>query len=311
VPSPGKRLAVVDLAQIEARYLLWTVGDEAALDQIRKGYSVYEAHAISSMGYEPIDVPLKKREGDEWGLFYKLAKARVLALGYGAGWKKFLVMVRTYGIDPEEVFATPTSEEDRERFLDYLENVPSYNGDAVHFKSTTDVEKNIWCNAWLCVEDFRKSNPKIVQYWRSLHFEFHAAAIRNKNYVNQLQSGRELTYFNAHFAQEVTDKDGKVTKSGLRAHTSLGDKKDAHYYGGKLAENYIQAGARDVFVAAFPRLEAMEGVDLLFHVHDEYVLDCEPWVTEQMLLDVVCTREPWYETLPLEAECDFVERYVK
>lgn len=45
VAAPGKVLIVADYAQVEARFLLWRVGDEAALAPCFKGKSVYQAYA--------------------------------------------------------------------------------------------------------------------------------------------------------------------------------------------------------------------------------------------------------------------------
>jgi DNA polymerase I-like protein with 3'-5' exonuclease and polymerase domains len=85
---PGKKLLVADFAQIEARILLWFADDQKTLDLIRKGVSVYEAHARQTMGWT--GGVLKK----ENPTLYKLAKARVLGLGFGCGHKKFVDAAR-------------------------------------------------------------------------------------------------------------------------------------------------------------------------------------------------------------------------
>jgi len=89
VPAPGCVFVVVDLAQIEARCLLWAVGDAKTLDMVRRGISVYEAHARATMGWT--GGPLKTSEDPK---LYKLAKARVLGLGYGCGAAKFVDVAR-------------------------------------------------------------------------------------------------------------------------------------------------------------------------------------------------------------------------
>lgn len=78
--SPEEKLFVVDLAQIEARVLLWFAGDQATLNLIREGFGVYEAHARAYMGWNGPAKTLKKTDP----ALYQLAKARVLGCGYGA-----------------------------------------------------------------------------------------------------------------------------------------------------------------------------------------------------------------------------------
>ena len=92
VAEPGKKLVTLDLSQIEARCLPYLAGDQRTIDLIAKGMSVYEVHARNTMGYTDPE-PLKKKSPD----LYFLAKCRVLALGYQAGWEKFQGFCAKYG----------------------------------------------------------------------------------------------------------------------------------------------------------------------------------------------------------------------
>lgn len=83
---PGKRFAIVDLSQIEPRCLNWAIGNEALLAQVREGMAIYEAFARTATGWKGGKLKVEDKYG------YALAKAQVLALGYGAGWVKFIVM---------------------------------------------------------------------------------------------------------------------------------------------------------------------------------------------------------------------------
>lgn len=91
IPREGKKMVIADLAQIEARIILWLAGDMATLETVAGGVSVYEAHAIRTMGYDPARGPLEEVDPDG----YRLAKARVLGLGFGCGDKKFRVLAKT------------------------------------------------------------------------------------------------------------------------------------------------------------------------------------------------------------------------
>jgi DNA polymerase len=133
--EPDYKFVIADQAQIEARCLPWTVGDEKMMSMIREGVSVYEAHARLTMGYHR---PEKLKEFDK--KWYALAKARVLALGYGCGPDKFQAMAR----------------------LDMYGNLDL---------SITDCRK--------IVADFRYTNPKIVQFWKKLDDDARMCKNRN------------------------------------------------------------------------------------------------------------------------------------
>ena len=95
VPRPGHTFIISDLGQIEQRVLSWLAGDNAMMEELEKGISVYEAHARSTMGYTGSE-PLKHANPD----LYRLAKARVLGLGYGAGANVFVSIAKTMaGLD--------------------------------------------------------------------------------------------------------------------------------------------------------------------------------------------------------------------
>ena len=79
----GHKFVIVDLSQIEPRVLYWLTGDAPMLDAIRSGVPLYEAHARATMGWTG------GKMKDEAPDLYRLAKARVLGLGYGCGPGKF------------------------------------------------------------------------------------------------------------------------------------------------------------------------------------------------------------------------------
>lgn len=90
VPRDGKKFLICDLAQIEARILAWLVKDKDFIEAVRSGQSPYEAHARATMGWK--GGKLKAEDPEK----YKLAKMRVLGLGYGCGWFKFKTIARLW-----------------------------------------------------------------------------------------------------------------------------------------------------------------------------------------------------------------------
>lgn len=97
VPGEGNKFVIWDLSQIEARVLLWLVGDTDMLDALRAGHGLYETHARQTMGWT--GGPLKKEDPAQ----YQLAKARVLGLGFGCGPSKFQYVAKVMaGLDLSE-----------------------------------------------------------------------------------------------------------------------------------------------------------------------------------------------------------------
>ena len=76
-------------------------------------------------------------------------------------------------------------------------------------------------------------------------------------------------------------------------------------YGGKLVENCVQAIARDCLAISIERLEAA-GFPVVFHVHDEVVIEVTPFDTHKAMLSKVVEAMsapiPWASGLPLTAE---------
>jgi DNA polymerase len=81
-------------------------------------------------------------------------------------------------------------------------------------------------------------------------------------------------------------------------------------YGGKLAENLVQAVARDVFAEALIRL-VHAGIEVVFHCHDEVVcevpLDTDPADIERLM----SITPDWLSGCPLAAESVETEHYLK
>lgn len=95
VARPGYELIISDLSQIEQRVITWLSGDNAMIEGLEAGISPYEVHARVTMGYNEPE-PLKHKNPD----LYRLAKARVLGLGYGAGASIFVQLAKSMaGLD--------------------------------------------------------------------------------------------------------------------------------------------------------------------------------------------------------------------
>jgi DNA polymerase len=87
-------------------------------------------------------------------------------------------------------------------------------------------------------------------------------------------------------------------------------------YGGKLAENVVQAVCRDLLADALVRLER-HGFQSVLHVHDEVVCEvvaASEGAAEQqreVIESIMRTPPPWAAGLPLDVEGYVAKRYRK
>lgn len=302
VPAPGKKFIIADLSQIEPRCLSWMIGDEPFLDGVRQGMSPYEVHARNSMGWTGGSL----KENDKKR--YALAKARVLSLGYGAGWEKFIAMADMY--NALDCFKEPVTPRQREDFVEYLEfmsgspgNKTKYLNLLSEFDHMAEVDQRVWVNSWLQVNDFRATNPLIADkekgVWKRLEMELRCSI--GKNHSIELPSGRFLRYRNVSGRGGSLSAD--MSKNGVWARTKL--------YGGLLTENITQACARDVFGVIKLNLVDAGFDQIVLTVHDEVVLEVDLSVTPEEILSIMRKEPEWIEGLPLDAEAFDAEYYQK
>lgn len=269
----GNVLIDADFSAIEARVISWLAGEEWRLDVFRTHGKIYEASAAQMFG-----VPIEriKKGNPEYALRAK-GKVAELALGYQGGKGALMAMGA----------------------LDM----------GLHEDELPDI-----VNRW------RDSNSRIQQLW----WDFNTAAIetiqcggmRQVRYCTfalerghngtyymtiQLPSGRKLYYVDPCIGLNKFGSESIIYR-GVNDKNKFGE---IETYGGKLVENCVQAIARDCLAEAIERLEAA-GYPIVFHIHDEVVIDIKPYAFgEDMLADVVrIMAQPitWAQGLPLAAD---------
>lgn len=309
VARPGKKLIVSDLSQIEPRVLSWLVGDQKMLDLMAAGKSPYQAHAETTMNWTRGDMKALVKAGDQEAKdLYALAKARVLGLGYGCGFRKFITMAQTLsGIDitlgdPEFVQATNDEGEL-----------------CVNAKGEPIMVSGEGFNSRRIVKEFRDSNPLIAGpkgIWRRLDDAFRASI--GKDFEMELPSGRSLRY--PEVQKELKripdpERPGKwLTKSCYTALTFDQQRNGVvrkSLYGGLLTENVTQAVARDVFGDFLIALDETPGIKVLWHVHDEVILECDPEITVEQVTKIMSRTPACMPGLPVACEAEEVLCYKK
>ena len=235
--------------------LAWLAGDTKLLDAVAKGYGIYEAFAISTGMWNGAKGTFKKNKD-----LYALAKAQVLGLGYGCGYKKFVLIAKLMaGLDLTETRS-----------------------------------KEI-------VDDYRRKNWKVLDLWNRL--ERGLKESKGEDYHVELPSGRAQKYW------DVTPQMGKHGKPDWRASLELGGPKYP-LYGGRLCENLVQATARDVFGECIQRLE-QQGLRVLFHVHDEVILEVDQDVKPKDVDHIMSTTPVWLPGCPIGSESKEASCYEK
>ncbi len=287
IASPGKKFVISDYSQIEPRCLAWLCKDQSLIDKLDAGQPLYEAHARSSMGWTGGNL---KKENPK---LYALAKARVLALGYGAGWAKFIAMATMYGA--ADCLLEPINDYRKDRFIKYLSRTNQME------KVEEFTEEKQWVeavNAHEIVQDFRQTNPLIAGdygIWKML--ERDCTRCVGTSYKVELPSGRILPYFDVK-------KHG-----GLTVRKSL-DGMPIRIWGGFLTENVTQATARDVMRDACLNLEK-EGICTLFSVHDEIICEVDRNFDPKIIRDIMNITPPWMPGLPLDISQEETDYYKK
>lgn len=293
IPAPGKKFIIVDLSQIEPRVQAWITRDIAFLNLCAKGMSPYEAHARETMQWTGGE--LKREEPAR----YALAKARILALGYAAGYRKFITMVKKYIPEPkylEEIFGASVEKKDVDSFLRWLHHVGNQEW-IDEYNNCDEREKLTRVNSWLIVKSFRDSAPQNQKLWDELDTCF-KRSLKDGKFELGLPSGRSLVY------RRISCSGGSWT-----AVTGYGNRREK-FYGGKLTENLVQATARDVFAECTLRIWN-RGYQIVLSVHDELVIECDKTTTLQEILDLMQEPVSWLPGCPIAADGHEVMEYCK
>ena len=154
---------------------------------------------------------------------------------------------------------------------------------------------------------YRRKMSRVVHLWNKLQRKLHMAYSLKHDFTLDLPSGRSLRYGRIHTALQYERRNymAMVTK-GLK-------KIPMNLYGGLLTENMSQALARDVFSDIITRLEK-RGLEIIFHVHDEVVVEVDEEKAEEVLelvIQEMKTPPKWIPDIPLDAEGKILDRYEK
>lgn len=157
------------------------------------------------------------------------------------------------------------------------------------------------------IKAWRAASPKIVEFWYALQraaisaIEGEPRTTHGITYSMsrgvlwaKLPSGRSLSYFKPGL--EEGKYGPQITYWGMNQTTRQWEKQRT--YSGKLAENVVQAIARDCLAEAMLKADAA-GYNIVMHVHDEIVADGGGGLDK--LNAILAEPIPWAKGLPLGA----------
>lgn len=277
VAPEGHVLIDADFSAIEARVISWLADQEWRLEVFRTHGKIYEASASQMFG---VPLELIKKGNPEYALRQR-GKVAELALGYQGG-------------------------------VGAMRNMDSGG----LLADLPDEEVQDIVNRW------REANSKIRDLW----YAFDSAAVQVINYGGSvkvrcctvareydcvqgttcltilLPSGRKLYYVDPAIGE---NRWGNPSISYMGMDQTTKKWKRIETYGGKLVENCVQAIARDCLAQAIDHLEEA-GYPVVFHVHDEVVIDIAPYADNETMLksvvEIMAQPIPWAQGLPLGAE---------
>lgn len=276
VAAPGNVLIDADFSAIEARVISWLADEEWRLEVFRTHGKIYEASASQMFG-----VPLEriKKGNPEYSLRQR-GKVAELALGYQGGVPAMRQM------DTGKLLADLPDEE----IKDIVDK----------WRNTNPKIRNLWYS-------FNDAAIRVIQNGGSLRvrcctFARECDCIRGTTCMTiSLPSGRKLYYVEPAVGENRWGGPS-ITYMGVNDKNKWGR---IETYGGKLVENVVQAIARDCLAQAIEHLEAA-GLPIVFHIHDEVVIDTAAFDTNDAMLDkvvkIMSTPIPWAEGLPLGAD---------
>jgi DNA polymerase len=282
-------LAVCDFSQVEARALAWAAGDHDALKVFQlfdAGDKVngdpYRAMAARIYGKTPAEISKESTER-------KIGKIAELACGYGQG----------AGGPCHPATGKPFG----------------FHGFSV--ANGADWSKLAPLTPKAVVDKWRELHEPIVSYWRELERAAMSAvdgidcAAGPFEYLNcdglvvcRLPSGRPLVYRGLNVSRDERGRPSLAYTSRKGAERT---------YGGKLAENAIQAHCRDLMARSLVEAER-EGLRPVLTIHDEII--CEVPVSDagaafELLRAIMHEVPPWAAGMPLAASGHTCERYHK
>ncbi len=272
VASSGNKLVDADFSAIEARVISWLAGEQWRLEVFRTHGKIYEASASQMFG-----VPIEKitKGNPEYELRQK-GKVAELALGYqGSSGALISMGALQMGIPEEDLPDIVTRWRDANKMI-------------------VDLWYSLESAAVSVIQTGAPAGVRGLIIAREFDIE------NNLDFLTiTLPSKRKLYYVKPELGANQWGRPS-ILYQGVNQTTKQWTQLET--YGGKLVENVVQAIARDCLATAIEHLEKA-GFPVVFHVHDEVVIDCpESKADLDAIVKIMTLPIPWATDLPLNAD---------
>ena len=234
IATPGYKLDVGDLAQIESRVLACLAKCYSMMDAYANGRDLYK-ECMSTQLHIPMDEVTSSMRDK--------GKIQILGCGFGMGWEKFIEHAAKSNI-------ILTEKDSKECVYGFRETYPEIPALWKEFNTAVikAVKSNICVYVKGCIVDGR--NPKVLKI--------------------KLPSGRCLHYFDPYVNESM--KFGRPMEQVSYTQYDSKGKKISDLYGGLIVENVVQAIARDILLSGMFEAEKA-GFFVIGTIHDEIVCE--------------------------------------
>lgn len=269
IPSTGNQFVVADFSAIEARVIAWLAKETWVQEVFATHGKIYEAVA-SQMFHVPIE---KISKGNPEYALRQKGKVATLALGYQGGTNALISMgALKMGLSEEELPEIVTRWRNaNQRIVALWSSVGSYALRTVRDGRARQVNDLIF-----------RMEQDLKHGLRFLTIELPSGRklFYCKPYIGINQFGSESLFF---YTQNQTTKKWEESST----------------FGGKLVENIVQGIARDCLCETLDRITS-KGYRIVFHVHDEVIVDAGMDLTVEELCSIMAEPIPWAKGLILK-----------
>lgn len=279
IPSPGCRFVVSDFSAIEARVIAWVAGEEWRLNVFRNNGDIY-CESASRIYHKPV---VKHGINGELRQRGKIAE---LALGYGGSVGAMKAMDTTGSVPEEEM-----------------------QGIVKQWRRESPSIVKMWGACQDAAVEVIEGEAAVKRLAAFKNITFRMAQVNGSRVLRiYLPNGRPISYWEPQVMD--TEMGPRITYMNQNQTTKKWERTET--YGGKLTENIVQSIARDCLADKMKQMDA-QGYKIVFHVHDEMILDVPRSDTAAADLVDRAMGEPldWAPGLPLKGgtyECDFYRK---